>query len=61
MTQTDGFVDPKHLGRVCKLKKSLFGLKQPARCWNEKLDGFLMKNGYRKSNKSREETKVHKE
>ena len=50
MTQPDRFVDPEHPEYVCKLKKSLYGLKQSARCWNETLDSFLMKNGYKKSN-----------
>ena len=49
MTQPDGFVDPEHPEYVCKLKKSLYGLKQSARCWNETLDSFLI-NGYKKSN-----------
>ena len=50
MSQPDGFIDPERPEYVCKLKKSLYGLKQSARCWNETLDSFLMKNGYRKSN-----------
>jgi hypothetical protein len=28
MTQHDGFVDPKHAGKICKLQKSIYGLKQ---------------------------------
>ena len=34
---------------MCKLKKSLYGLKQSARSWNQTLDNFLVTNGYRKS------------
>ena len=49
MSQPDGFIDPERPEYVCKLKKSLYGLKQSARCWNETLHSFLM-NGYRKSN-----------
>ena len=49
MSQPDGFVDPDHPEYVCKLRKSLYGLKQSARCWNQTLDSFLTKNGYRRS------------
>ena len=34
---------------MCKLKKSIYALKQSARCWNQTLDSFLIGNGYRKS------------
>jgi hypothetical protein len=50
MSQPDGFVDTEHPEYVCRLKKSLYGLKQAARCWNQTLDSFLTKNGYGKSN-----------
>ena len=50
MKQPEGFVDPKYPDHVCKLKRSIYGLKQSARCWNQTLDVFLLKNGYRKSN-----------
>ena len=50
MSQPEGFVDPKKPDYVCKLKKSIYGLKQSARCWNVTLDEYLRSNGYRKSN-----------
>ena len=31
---------------VCKLKKSLYGLKQSPRCWNEALNKHLKKMGF---------------
>ena len=49
VSQPEGFVDPDHPDYVCKLKKSLYGLKQSARCWNQTLDNFLVTNGYRRS------------
>ena len=38
MSQPEGFVDPDRPNDVCKLKKSIYGLKQSARCWNTTLD-----------------------
>lgn len=34
---------------VCKLKKSLYGLKQSLRCWNERLNGQLLRIGFTRS------------
>lgn len=34
---------------VLKLKKSLYGLKQAGRLWNELLDNFLISNGFQRS------------
>jgi hypothetical protein len=28
MTQPEGFIDPKHAGKICKLQRSIYGLKQ---------------------------------
>ena len=50
MSQPEGFVDPDRPNHVCKLKKSIYGLKQSARCWNTTLDEYMKSVGYRKSN-----------
>ena len=49
MSQPEGFVDPDKPEHVCKLKKSIYGLKQSARCWNSVLDEYLVSAGYHKS------------
>ncbi|GJZ71422.1 retrotransposon protein, putative, ty1-copia subclass [Tanacetum coccineum] len=35
MEQPEGFVNPKYPNRVCKLKHSIYGLKQASRQWNK--------------------------
>ncbi|XP_061477613.1 uncharacterized protein LOC133381984, partial [Rhineura floridana] len=35
-------------GLVCKLQKSLYGLRQSARCWNEKLDDVLQSMNFKR-------------
>ena len=46
MRQPEGFVDEENPQHVCRLVRSLYGLKQSARCWNERLHEFLTKAGF---------------
>ena len=34
---------------VCRLKKALYGLKQALRAWYERIDSYLMKLGFTRS------------
>jgi len=49
MEQLQGFVHQGGEHLVCKLHKSLFGLKQFPRAWNQKLDAFLKSIEFMKS------------
>ena len=43
MKQPEGFVKEGEKDLVCRLKKSIYGLKQSPRCWNTALDSHLKK------------------
>ena len=46
MKQPEGFVEEGKEHLVCRLKQSLYGLKQSHRCWNSMLDTHLKDMGY---------------
>ncbi|GJY50272.1 retrotransposon protein, putative, ty1-copia subclass [Tanacetum coccineum] len=46
MEQPEGFVNPKYPNRVCKLKRSIYGLKQASRQWNKRFDDEIKKFGF---------------
>ncbi|KAL4590248.1 hypothetical protein LXL04_003174 [Taraxacum kok-saghyz] len=49
MVQPEGFVDKKHPNKVCKLKRSIYGLKQASRSWNLHFDEEITKYGFIKN------------
>lgn len=46
MKQPPGFAVKNAENKVCRLKKSLYGLKQAARAWNQRLHEVLLSIGY---------------
>src|SRR6266542_6831122 len=49
MIQFEGFVDPANAGKVCKLMKSIYGLKQASRSWNLRFDEVVKEFGFIKN------------
>ena len=49
MKQPEGFVMKEKYFFVCKLKRSIYGLKQSARCWNTELDNQMKEMGFNQS------------
>ena len=50
MEQPEGFVVPGKENLVCRLKKSLYGLKQSPRQWYKRFDSFMLSQKFRRSN-----------
>jgi hypothetical protein len=46
MVQPEGFIDPKDAGKVCKLQRSIYGLKQASRSWNLRFDELIKGFGF---------------
>ena len=46
MRQPEGYTKPEEEHLVCKLTKSIYGLKQSPRCWNTALDAHLVKMNF---------------
>ena len=46
MKQPEGYTKPEEEHLVCKLSKSIYGLKQSPRCWNTALHAHLVKMNF---------------
>jgi hypothetical protein len=46
MTQPEGFVDTKKVGKICKLQRSIYGLNQASRIWNLHFDEVVKEFGF---------------
>jgi hypothetical protein len=49
MDQPEGFIVPDKENYVCKLKRSLYGLKQSPRQWYKRFDSFMLSHGFKRS------------
>ena len=49
MTQPEGFVNPNNSGKVCKLQRSIYGLKQASQSWNLHFDETIKDFGFIKN------------
>ena len=48
MEQQEGFIEKGKEGLLCRLKKSLYGLKQTPRQWYKKFDSFMLEHGFQR-------------
>ena len=46
MMQPEGFVDPENADKVCKLQRSIYGLVQASRSWNQRFDEVIKAFGF---------------
>lgn len=49
MIQPPHFKDKNHPQRVCRLKKSIYGLRQASRVWNQWFHQFIMKHNLKQT------------
>ena len=45
----DGWKDPSTQGKVCRLRKALYGLRQSPRAWYSKIDSYLKEKNLQRS------------
>ncbi|KAK8491396.1 hypothetical protein V6N11_073722 [Hibiscus sabdariffa] len=46
ITKPEGFVTPENAGKVCKLQRSIYGLKQASRSWNLRFNDAIKEFGF---------------
>jgi hypothetical protein len=46
MVQPEGYVDHKDANKVCKLQRSIYGLKQASQSWNLRFDEVIKGFGF---------------
>ena len=46
MEQPEGYVLPGQEKKVCKLNRSIYGLKQASRSWNKRFDEIIKTYGF---------------
>ncbi|GKA36100.1 retrotransposon protein, putative, ty1-copia subclass [Tanacetum coccineum] len=46
MVQPEGFINPKHQRKVCKLQRFIYGLKQASKSWNKRFDKEIKRFGF---------------
>ena len=49
MQQLEGFEVKRKENLICRLRRSLYGLKQATRQWYEKLESFMLEHGFHKT------------
>jgi hypothetical protein len=49
MTQPEGFIDSNNAEKVCKLQRSIYGLKQASRSWNLRFDEAIKSFGFHRN------------
>ena len=49
MNLPPGFDEDRKFGKVCRLKKLLYGLKQSLRAWFDRFTKAILQNGYKQA------------
>ncbi|KAH1107536.1 hypothetical protein J1N35_011304, partial [Gossypium stocksii] len=49
MTQPEGFIDSKDAGKICKLQRSIYGLKQASQSWKLRFNDAIKEFGFIKN------------